>query len=100
MLDARGVSALAVASFRKSSTSLPAVNTPEPPVMIRQRIAGLFCAVSIASLMPRYMSSVIAFFFSGRRSLITRIEPSSATIKCPVMKPSFRQAARSPLASL
>src|SRR6266403_830313 len=40
------------------------------------------------------MSSVIAFFFSGRRSLITRIEPSSATIKCPVMKPSFRQAAK------
>src|SRR5260370_12774285 len=94
MLEGGGVSAWPVASLRKSSPSLPAVTTPEPPVMIRQRIAGLFCAVSIASLMPRYMSSVIAFFFSGRRSLITRIEPSSATIKCPVMKPSFRQAAK------
>src|SRR5260370_20208012 len=94
MLEARGVSALAGASLRKSATSLPGVNAPEPPVMIRQRIAGLFCAVSIASLMPRYMSSVIAFFFSGRRSLITRVAPSSVTIRCPVMKPSFRQAAK------
>ena len=35
---------------RKSSRSLPAVNTPEPPVMTMQRIFGLFCAVSMASL--------------------------------------------------
>ena len=50
--------------------------------MMMQRIAGLFCAVSIASLMARYMSCVIAFFFSGRRSLITRVASSSVTIRC------------------
>jgi hypothetical protein len=38
--------------------SLPAVNTPEPPVMMMQRMAGLFCALSIASLIARYMSWV------------------------------------------
>src|SRR5882757_5135586 len=66
--------------------SLPAVNTPEPPVTMRQRIFGLFCALSIASLISRYMSWVIAFFFSGRRSLITRAAASSVTMRCPVMK--------------
>src|SRR6266550_6250603 len=91
----RGLLASEVASFKKSSTSLPAVNTPEPPVMMRQRMSGLFCAVSMASLMPRYISWVMAFFFSGRRSLITRVAPSSVTIRCPVMKPSFKQAAKS-----
>ena len=85
VVGARGASVLEVPSFRKSSRSLPAVNTPEPPVMIRQRISGLFCAVSIASLMARYMSWVIAFFFSGRRSVITRVASSSVTIRWPVM---------------
>ena len=79
--EARGVSALEVPSLRKSSRSLPAVKTPEPPVMIMQRIFGLFCAVSMASLIARYMSWVIAFFFSGRRSLITRVASSSVTIR-------------------
>ena len=65
---ARGTSVFEVLSLRKSSRSLPAVNTPEPPVMMMQRISGLFCALSIASLIPRYMSWVNAFFFSGRRS--------------------------------
>ena len=76
--------------MRKSSRSLPAVNTPEPPVMMMQRISGLFCAVSIASLMARYMSWVIAFFFSGRRSVITRVASSSVTMRCPVMKLSLK----------
>src|SRR5467141_3903809 len=58
--------------------------------MIMQRIAGLFCAVSIASLMARYMSCVIAFFFSGRRSVITRVASSSVTIRCPAMKLSLK----------
>src|ERR1700704_52530 len=93
-LDARGISASELPSFRKSSRSLPAVNTPEPPVMMMQRIAGLFCAVSIASLMARYISCVIAFFFSGRRRLITRVASSSVTNRCPVMKPSLQQAAK------
>src|ERR1700712_27033 len=84
-LEARGVSVLEVPSARKSSRSLPAVNTPEPPVMIMQRIFGLFCAVSIASLIARYISWVIAFLFSGRRSVITRVVSSSVTIRCPVM---------------
>ena len=88
-LDARGVSALEVPSFRKSSRSLPAVNTPEPPVMMMQRISGLFCAVSMASLIARYMSCVIAFFFSGRRSVITRVASSSVTIRWPVMRRSL-----------
>src|SRR5436305_20698 len=57
--------------------------------MIMQRIAGLFCAVSIASLMARYMSWVIAFFFSGRRSLTMRLASSSVTIRWPFMMPSF-----------
>src|SRR3979411_2934267 len=92
--DARGISASELPSFRKSSRSLPAVNTPEPPVMMMQRIAGLFCAVSIASLMARYISFVIAVFFSGRRRLITRVASSSVTIRCPVMKPSLQQAAK------
>src|SRR5712672_4468706 len=100
-LEARGVSAFEVPSFRKSSRSLPAVNTPEPPVMIMQRIAGSFCAVSIASLMARYMSCVIAFFFSGRRSVITRVASSSVTIRCPAMKLSLKpRRQRGPLASL
>src|SRR3954470_10761062 len=88
-LEARGTSALEVPSFRKSSRSLPAVNTPEPPVMMRQRMAGLSCALLIASLIRRYMSWVIAFFFSGRRSVITRVASSSDTIRCPVMKLSL-----------
>jgi oligogalacturonide lyase len=37
---------------------------------------------------------VIAFFFSGRRSRITRIECSSVTIKCSVMLWSLDRAAR------
>ena len=68
--------------------------------MMMQRISGLFCAVSIASLIARYMSWVIAFFFSGRRSVITRVASSSVTIRCPVMKLSSKQAAAVPLASL
>src|SRR2546422_2259304 len=81
----RGTSVFDVLSLRKSSRSLPAVNTPEPPVMMMQRISGLFCALSIASLIPRYMSWVNAFFFSGRRSLITRVASSSDTMRCSVM---------------
>ena len=69
--------------------------------MIRQRISGLFCAVSIASLIARYMSCVIAFFFSGRRSVITRVACSSVTIKCSVMRHvPKRPAATVPRASL
>src|SRR6266478_5833870 len=69
--------------------------------MIMQRIAGLFCAVSIASLMARYMSCVIAFFFSGRRSVITRVASASVTIRCPAMKLSLKpRRQRGPLASL
>ena len=59
-----------VSACMKSSISLPAVNTPEPPVMIMQRMSGLFCAVSIARLISRYMSCVIAFFLLGRRRVI------------------------------
>src|SRR5689334_18855640 len=83
--EARGVSVFEVPAFRKSSRSLPAVNTPEPPVIMKQRISGLFCAVSIASLIKRYISCVIAFFFSGRRMVITRAWWSSATIRCSVI---------------
>src|ERR1700710_2306888 len=63
--------------------------------MMMQRIAGLFCAVSIASLLARYMSCVIAFFFSGRRSLMMRLASSSVTIRWLFMvrRPS-EQAAR------
>src|SRR5690242_3296225 len=50
-----------------------------------QRIAGFFCAASIASLMPRYMACVIAFFFSARLSAINRVASSSVTIRCWVM---------------
>jgi hypothetical protein len=98
-LEARGASDAEVPSFRKSLRSLPAVNTPEPPVMMMQRIAGLFCAVSIASLIARYISWVIAFFFSGRRSVITRVASSSDTMRCPVMILPPKQAATVPLAN-
>ena len=64
--------------------------------MTMQRIFGLFCAVSIASLIRRYISWVIAFFFSGRRSVITRMASSSVTIRCPAMKLSLKQAATVP----
>ncbi len=76
---------LAIAACRKSPISLPAVNTPERPVRMRQRIAGLDCAVSIASLMARYISCVNVFFFSGRRIVIVRVDSSSATMMCSVM---------------
>jgi len=90
-----------VPSFRKSSRSLPAVKTPEPPVTMRQRISGLFCAVSIASLMPRYISWVMAFFFFRPPQLITRAAPSSVTIRCPVMMQSLEnRRPKPPLASL
>src|SRR5882672_8781547 len=89
-LEARDASVLEVPSLRKSSRSLPAVNTPEPPVMMMQRMSGLFCALSIASLIARYMSWVIAFFFSGRRSVITRVASSSDTMRCPVMRLSLQ----------
>jgi len=49
--------------LQKSPMSLPAVNTPERPVRIKQRMAGLDCAESIASLMARYISCVNVFFF-------------------------------------
>ena len=65
----------------------------DPPVMIMQRMPGLFCAVSIASLIARYISCVIAFFFSGRRSVITRVASSSVTISWPGMMLSFGRAA-------
>src|SRR6202051_4001354 len=70
--------------------------------MIRQRIFGLFCAVSMASLIARYMSWVIAFFFSGRRSVITRVASSSVTIRWPGMMRSLRRDKRQalPLACL
>src|SRR5882757_4668754 len=68
--------------------------------MMMQRMSGLFCAELIASLIARYISCVIAFFFSGRRSVITRVASSSVTIRCPVMELSLKQAARVPLASL
>src|SRR5258707_11967304 len=57
--------------------------------MMMQRMSGLFCALSIASLIARYMSWVIAFFFSGRRSLMMRVASSSDTMRCPVMKLSL-----------
>jgi hypothetical protein len=53
------------------------------------RIAGFACAVSIASLMPRYIACVIAFFFSARRSVMTRVASSSVMIRCSVMGPAF-----------
>jgi len=87
------VSGWEVLSFRKSSRSLPAVNTPDPPVMIMQRMPGLLWAVSIASLIARYISWVIAFFFSGRRNVITRVASSSVTISWPGMMLSFGRAA-------
>ena len=40
------------------------------------------------------MSWVIAFFFSGRRSVITRLAPSSVTIRCPVMILSLNKRQR------
>ena len=92
-LEARGVPVFDVPSFRKSSRSLPAVKTPGSPEMIRQRIAALSCAPSIAALMSRYMSCVIAFFFSGRLSRINRTASSSVTVTCPVMVLAFKQSA-------
>ena len=65
--------------------SLPAVNTPERPVMMKQRISGLDCAESIASLIARYISCVSVFFFSGRRIVIVRVASSSVTMMCSVM---------------
>ena len=62
--------------------------------MMMQRMSGLFCAVLIASLISRYMSCVIAFFFSGRRSVITRVASSSVTVRCPVMMQFLEHAAR------
>src|SRR5580704_4810532 len=52
---------------------------------MRQRIAGLDCAVSIASLIARYISCVNVFFFSGRRIVIVRAKSSSLTMMCSVM---------------
>src|SRR3954471_19828252 len=77
----------------KSSMSSPAVNTPEPPVMIMQRMSGLFCAVSIARLISRYMSCVIAFFLLGRRRVITRVPRSSVTMMLPF---GMKEPLRSP----
>ncbi len=94
--EAGGVSPVEVPCVSRSSMSLPAVNTPEPPVMIRQRILGSFCALSIASLIARNISSVIAFFFSGRRSRITRVAASSVTMTCAVIKQFQGRPAASP----
>src|SRR3569833_457865 len=47
---------------------------------MRQRIAGLFCAVSMAWLIASYISCVSAFFFSGRRNLMMRGDSSSVTM--------------------
>src|ERR1700722_17320950 len=91
--EARGVTGLEVPSFRKSSRSLPAVNMPGSPEMIRQRIDALSCAVSIAALMSRYMSCVIAFFFSGRRKAMMRTASSSVTVTCPVIGLALKQSA-------
>src|SRR5580704_15525434 len=84
-LRGRATSSVAVAACRKSPISLPAENTPERPVRMRQRIAGLDCAVSIASLIARYISCVNVFFFSGRRIVIVRAKSSSLTMMCSVM---------------
>jgi hypothetical protein len=81
----RATSDFSVAACRKSPMSLPAVNTPERPVRIRQRIAGLDCALSIALLIARYISCVSVFFFSGRRIVIVRVESASSTMICSVM---------------
>jgi hypothetical protein len=81
----RATSYFSVAACRKSPMSLPAVNTPERPVKMKQRMAGLDCADSIASLIARYISCVRVFFFSGRRIVIVRVAPSSVTMMCSVM---------------
>ncbi|MGY2934134.1 hypothetical protein ACVWZ6_003736 [Bradyrhizobium sp. GM6.1] len=83
MAPSDSVSGRDVSACMKSSMSSPAVNTPEPPVMIMQRMSGLFCAVSIARLISRYMSCVIAFFLLGRRRVITRVPRSSLTTILP-----------------
>jgi hypothetical protein len=94
MSEARAASLDSVPISMNSSRSLPEVNTPEPPVMTRQRMSGLFCAVSIASLMRRYIAWVSAFFFSGRLSLMTRAAPSSVTITWSVMLSPLRGLGR------
>ena len=51
---------------RKSSTSLPLVNTPGWPVMSTARTVASSRAAFSASAMAWYMATVSAFFFSGR----------------------------------
>ena len=86
-------SSFVVAACKKSPISAPAVNTPERPVRMRQRMAGLVCAESIASLIARYISCVRVFFFSGRRIVMVRVAPSSVTVMCSVMAfPAKRSA--------
>jgi hypothetical protein len=81
----RASSLFAVLARAKSSRSLPAVNTPEPPEITMLRISGSDCADLIASAIDVYMFCVSAFFLSGRRIVMMRVLSSSVTITWSVM---------------
>ncbi len=52
---AAALSSFEVFAFAKSSRSLPAVKTPEPPEITMLRISGLVCADVMASAIAIYM---------------------------------------------
>src|SRR6516165_1104297 len=68
------------AVLRKSVMSLPAVNVPPDPAIIRQRIASLWSASLSARVISAYIASVSAFFFSGRLKRTIRMASSSVTV--------------------
>jgi len=83
---------------------LPAVNTPEPPVMIRQRIFGLFCRGidGVAHRRGTCPWVMAFFFFRPPQRDHPRRRRRRWTIRWPGMMRSLRRDKRQalPLASL
>src|ERR1700760_1894066 len=64
--------------FRKSSTSLPAVNESPAPSQITTRIRSSFTASLKRSARESYMAEVIAFFLAGRFNVTRKMLPESS----------------------
>ena len=72
----------------KSTMSLPAVNTPSVPVMMKARTCGSASPVSSASAAAEYIAWVRAFFFSGRLKVIVRMRSAVSTSTSSLMRAS------------
>src|SRR2546423_813764 len=78
------------AALRKSSMSLPALNTSRVPRITIARTAASAPASRDASAIAAYIAAVIAFFFAGRSIAIS----STPGLRCVLMSMAVLHLAR------